>query len=86
MTDTNKGGTAANKPVRRQTPAKRANGRHAEVRMEYVTVDVPDGEPLRIPRDADGEPPEVQVLSVDRHEGHGMGNWINRWHVVVIWR
>lgn len=65
----------------RRTPAKR------EVRMEYMTLEVPEGEPLSIPYRADGvAPPEVQVLSVDSFEGAGFGKWMNRWHVVVIWR
>jgi hypothetical protein len=73
-------------PARRATPA-RPKPKMGEVRMEYMNLAVPEGEALKIPYRTDGpEPPEVQVLSVDKVEGHGQANWVNVWNVVVIWR
>lgn len=50
-------------------------------RMQYVRVALPEDAMPKFPAEAN-----VQVLSIERREGSGQGNFETLWHYVLIWR
>ena len=65
------------KPKAPAPPAKK-------IRLQYLERELPADEPLEI-NEFPGRP-EVQVLDVHPFEGAGLGNWMNRWKLVLVWR
>lgn len=61
-------------------PTAKTKGR---VYARYVTEELALDEPLKV--SYVGPKPNLIVLGVDRAEGVGMGEFVNRWHYVLTW-